>query len=69
MFDIEQPENILTSDHIPIMCSLNLPTRKAEPVHKRDTVAWNKCTQNDKKISIKRNQKQKNPKNTKIYVF
>jgi len=47
MFDIEQPKNILTSDHIPIMCSLNLPTRKAEPVHKRDTVAWNICTPND----------------------
>jgi len=29
------------------MCSLNLPTRKAEPVHKRDTVAWIKCTPND----------------------
>jgi len=47
MFDIEQPENIFTSDHIPIMCSQNLPTRKAERVHKRDTVAWNTYTPND----------------------
>jgi len=29
------------------MCSLNLPSRKAEPVHKIDTVAWNKCIPND----------------------